>query len=177
MNIDTKPLVPRTTMKTKSIRKKSKVSPPKIVPLKPLLSPYPQPTIHHASPMPQNNQNNNTRYLHENKQIPSFLSGIEGRRSAHKMAEQRRRDVLKQSFDSLRSEITDVMVTDCINESCSQESIREEKEKEVQNMSKVLLLQYSYEYIVRLKRDAHQKDQKLEKMQLEIKKLRSKVAS
>lgn len=106
----------------------------------------------------------------------AFIPGIENRRSAHKVAEQRRRDTLKQSFDSLRGEIAEVLVADSLtfgeSENASEEAIREEKEKEVKLMSKVLLLQHSYEYIVRLKNDGKYKDKKMEQMQKELDALR-----
>lgn len=102
----------------------------------------------------------------------TFTPIVENRRSAHKVAEQRRRDTLKQSFDSLRMEITGVLMMDDDNE--NKELIREEKEKEVRLMSKVLLLQHSYEYIVRLKNEGKRKDERMQKMQTELDLLRSK---
>ncbi|KAI8056440.1 hypothetical protein BDF21DRAFT_163435 [Thamnidium elegans] len=123
--------------------------------LKPLISPF----------LPPDN----------NKSV--FMPTIENRRSAHKVAEQRRRDTLKQSFDSLRKEITDVLIMDTVSfeneeKKRSEEAIRDEKEKEVKLMSKVLLLQHSYEYIVKLKSDGKLKDEKIESMQSELDKLR-----
>jgi hypothetical protein len=122
--------------------------------LKPLLSPFLQPDL----------RSNNL--IAPRTQSP----GIENRRSAHKVAEQRRRDTLKQSFDALRKEITDVLVMD--SGKLEQEKLRQEKEKEVKLMSKVLLLQHSYEYIIRLKADSRRKDDKMSKMQAELEKLR-----
>lgn len=104
----------------------------------------------------------------------TFTPIVENRRSAHKVAEQKRRDTLKQSFDSLRKEITDVLVMDETDENKKlDESIRDEKEKEVKLMSKVLLLQHSYEYIIRLKNEGKRKDEKMQKMQSELDNLRS----
>jgi hypothetical protein len=124
--------------------------------LKPLLSPFLQPDL----------RNGGNNLIASRPQSP----GIENRRSAHKVAEQRRRDTLKQSFDSLRKEITDVLVMD--SGKPEQEKLREEKEKEVKLMSKVLLLQHSYEYIIRLKADSRRKDDKMSKMQTELEELR-----
>ncbi|KAL9547209.1 hypothetical protein MBANPS3_006274 [Mucor bainieri] len=121
--------------------------------LKPLISPFLQPDLRNSN-------------LINQIQTP----GIENRRSAHKVAEQRRRDTLKQSFDSLRKEIVEVMVHDA--EKQEEAAVREEKEKEVKLMSKVLLLQHSYEYIVRLKTDARLKDDKISTMQAEINRLK-----
>lgn len=123
--------------------------------LKPLISPYLQPSL--------NNQTNTITPI------------IENRRSAHKVAEQKRRDTLKQSFDSLRKEITDVLVMDEAEENKLQQGIRIEKEKEVKLMSKVMLLQHSYEYIIRLKKEGKLKDEKMEKMQLQLNELKSKI--
>ncbi|CEP10991.1 hypothetical protein [Parasitella parasitica] len=118
--------------------------------LKPLISPFLQPDLRNSNLIIQ-------------------TPGLENRRSAHKIAEQRRRDTLKQSFDSLRREIVDVMVQDTDRDEAS---VREEKEKEVKLMSKVLLLQHSYEYIVRLKMDSRLKDDKISTMQAEIDRLK-----
>ncbi|KAI8097932.1 uncharacterized protein B0P05DRAFT_97141, partial [Gilbertella persicaria] len=132
-----------------SATKKRKLAPSPMT-LKPLISPFLQPDarINHV--------------------------GIENRRSAHKVAEQRRRDTLKQSFDSLRKEIAEVLVTEAKQSPSDKtdEVIREEKEKEVKFMSKVLLIQHSYEYIVRLKTDAKQRDDRMRSMQQEIDRLK-----
>ncbi|KAI9247917.1 hypothetical protein EDC94DRAFT_528583, partial [Helicostylum pulchrum] len=147
---------------TTAVGKKRKLAPSSPVPiassprtLQPLISPFLQPD--------------------NNKSI--FMPTIENRRSAHKVAEQRRRDTLKQSFDSLRKEITDVLIMDTVSleneeNKKSEEAIRDEKEREVKLMSKVLLLQHSYEYIVKLKSDGKLKDEKIESMQSELDKLR-----
>lgn len=134
---------------------------------------------------------------------PGIHSGIEIRRSAHKAAEQKRRDNLKEWFDRLRIELEDGYFD-------TLEHVHEEKEKEQetkpddadkeksdtktestgddasmdldknndddsasnngsgsvggsnkQPMSKVLLLQYSYEYIVKLKTELKERDDKI----------------
>lgn len=156
---------PSATTDLPTLSKKRKLAPsspiamaPSPRTLKPMISPYLQPDMKTAS---------------------TFTPGIENRRSAHKVAEQRRRDTLKQSFDSLRREIADILVMDSLvyeESKNSEEVIREEKEKEVKLMSKVLLLQHSYEYIVRLKNDGKSKDKKMEQMQTELEELR-KLAS
>ncbi|KAI8064122.1 hypothetical protein BDF21DRAFT_428269 [Thamnidium elegans] len=111
----------------------------------------------------------------------TIQSGIENRRSAHKAAEQKRRDTLKQSFDSLRTEIIDAMMEEEMAEQPQQqdlvdkEEIRNLKEKDVKQMSKVVLLQHSYEYILRLKSDNKRKDQKQYKMRQELIKLRKQL--
>ncbi|KAI8142938.1 hypothetical protein BJV82DRAFT_539176 [Fennellomyces sp. T-0311] len=98
----------------------------------------------------------------------SFQSGVENRRSAHKAAEQKRRDTLKQSFDSLRKEIADALV--------DEEEDRDNKEKEVKQMSKVVLIQHSYEYILRLKAENRRKDEALDKLREEVRSLQSQLA-
>ncbi|KAL9550707.1 hypothetical protein MBANPS3_004599 [Mucor bainieri] len=122
--------------------------------LKPLLSPFLQPDLHMlAQPSPVR---------------------LETRRCAHKVAEQKRRDTLKEGFDSLREEIVDILIQDSCH---SEQKVREETEKQVKAMSKVMLLQHSYEYIVRLKSDSHMKDEKLNRMQLELDDLRKLASS
>lgn len=164
-SLDTMPLLPPSAIvEHQHIAKKRKLassshsmytSSPRA--LKPLISPFLQP---------------DPRY--SNIAIQQQPIGLENRRSAHKVAEQKRRDTLKQSFDSLREEITDVLIQDSGK---PEKDVRKEKEKEVKFMSKVLLLQHSYEYIVRLKTDSQMKDVKLTKMQLEIDRLRQLSAS
>lgn len=112
----------------------------------------------------------------------TIQSGIENRRSAHKAAEQKRRDTLKQSFDSLRTEIIDAMMEEELAEQAQdavdrpkEEEIRNIKEKDVKQMSKVVLLQHSYEYILRLKSDNKRKDEKQAKMRQELIALRQQL--
>lgn len=158
--VDIMPSLPPSAVESPSTFKKRKLAPssspittssPRS--LKPLISPFLQPDLRNSN-------------LINQIQTP----GIENRRSAHKVAEQRRRDTLKQSFDSLRKEIIDVLVKD--SDKKNEETVREEKEKEVKLMSKVLLLQHSYEYIVRLKTDSRLKDDKISNMQEEIDRLK-----
>ncbi|GAN05450.1 hypothetical protein MAM1_0092d04921 [Mucor ambiguus] len=122
--------------------------------LRPLLSPFLQPNLHMlVQPQP---------------------ARLETRRCAHKVAEQKRRDTLKEWFDSLREEILHILIQDSGQ---PEQNVREEKEKQVKFMSKVMLLQHSYECIVRLKIDSQVKDEKLGRMQLELDKLRKLASS
>ncbi|KAI9278791.1 hypothetical protein BDA99DRAFT_554397 [Phascolomyces articulosus] len=138
----------------------------------------------------------------------SFQSGVENRRSAHKAAEQKRRDTLKQSFDSLRKEITDALVEkeqeegelessssglkeqeeeegsgqgdvkenkEEENKPLSLEELKSNKEKEVKQMSKVVLIQHSYEYILRLKAQNRRKDEELDKLKEQIQSLKQQL--
>lgn len=168
------PIIPINQDQNNSSSKKRRIAPspsgtPSPRTLKPLISPFLQPDLKTLNPSSSTTTTNTN----------SDICGLENRRSAHKVAEQRRRDTLKQSFDSLRKGITDVLVTDASifdddeeTRKKSQRAIREEKEKEVKLMSKVLLLQHSYEYILRLKNDSKIKDQKIDKMQLELDQLK-----
>ncbi|KAL1915461.1 uncharacterized protein VTP21DRAFT_6585 [Calcarisporiella thermophila] len=85
---------------------------------------------------------------------PELHSGIEMRRSSHKAAEQKRRDLLKHCFDDLRSVLPDI----------------EEK-----NPSKVMLLRKSYEYISGLNKRAREQDAKIESLQKEIMALKDRL--
>jgi hypothetical protein len=157
--VDIMPSLPPSAIESPSTFKKRKLAPSSPITtssprsLKPLISPFLQPDLRNSNLISQ-------------IQTP----GIENRRSAHKVAEQKRRDTLKQSFDSLRKEIIDVLVKD--SDKRNEKTVREEKEKEVKLMSKVLLLQHSYEYIVRLKTDSRLKDDKISNMQKEIDRLK-----
>ncbi|KAH8556606.1 hypothetical protein BGW37DRAFT_473380 [Umbelopsis sp. PMI_123] len=139
---------------------------------------------------------------------PGIHSGIEIRRSAHKAAEQKRRDNLKEWFDRLRVELEDGYfdTLEHMNDEKDQpkdNKIEDSKRPNVtkietddangndadgndadgtgdyeksqndesssgttnagtkQPMSKVLLLQYSYEYIVKLKSELRERDEKI----------------
>ncbi|KAI8087964.1 uncharacterized protein B0P05DRAFT_569418 [Gilbertella persicaria] len=105
----------------------------------------------------------------------TIQSGIENRRSAHKAAEQKRRDTLKQSFDSLRAEILEAMVEEEMTDTTNVAELKSAKEKDVKQMSKVVLLQYSYEYILRLKNENKRKDEKQHKMRQELIELRKRL--
>ncbi|KAI8372717.1 uncharacterized protein BYT42DRAFT_577747 [Radiomyces spectabilis] len=154
--------------------------------LKPLISPSLQPNGKRLSSIEEEEaaallaSKSNYQNLREGKAKSlgidfntNIQSGIENRRSAHKAAEQKRRDTLKQSFDSLRKEVLEAMLEDAAakddGESASQ------KEKAVKQMSKVVLLQHSFEYILRLKNDNRRKDGKIQKMRKEMQSLRSQL--
>ncbi|KAG2188389.1 hypothetical protein INT44_001142 [Umbelopsis vinacea] len=135
---------------------------------------------------------------------PGIHSGIEIRRSAHKAAEQKRRDNLKEWFDRLRVELEDGYFDTLEHMQEEREQSRERKTEDSktathtpktesdnadhsaiqgtgdsekspddegsvgsgtsgakQPMSKVLLLQYSYEYIVKLKGELRERDDKI----------------
>lgn len=135
---------------------------------------------------------------------PGIHSGIEIRRSAHKAAEQKRRDNLKEWFDRLRVELEDGYFDTLEHMQEEREQSKERKTEDSkkaphtpkiesdntdhsaaqgtgdsdkspddngsvgsgsagakQPMSKVLLLQYSYEYIVKLKSELRERDEKI----------------
>jgi hypothetical protein len=159
--------------------------------LKPLISPSLQPngkrlsTIEEETARALLTSKSNYENLKEGKAkslgidfSTTIQSGIENRRSAHKAAEQKRRDTLKQSFDSLRTEIIDAMMEEEIqdnDEIVDLEEVKNAKEKDVKQMSKVVLLQHSYEYILRLKNDNKRKDEKQVKMTQELIELRKQL--
>lgn len=106
---------------------------------------------------------------------------IDRRRSAHKLAEQRRRDALKQNFDALREEIVDVLLAQAVQkgkfETRNRDLIRREKEKEVKAMSKILIVEQSYKRIIQLKAEAYAKDEKIKRMQVELDSLKQKIST
>lgn len=96
-------------------------------------------------------------------------SGIEIRRTAHKAAEQKRRDSLKEWFDRLRVEVEEGYVKrqkpSILSQVIAEESSKEKKtedDEEEKPLSKVLLLQYAYEYIISLKNTLDEKDIEIE---------------
>ncbi|CAM0135174.1 unnamed protein product [Umbelopsis sp. WA50703] len=141
---------------------------------------------------------------------PGIHSGIEIRRSAHKAAEQKRRDNLKEWFDRIRIELEEGYFDSMPHlgeeenaETKQEESTKnedagstsdvegdgiggkkEESEEEggaagsnasgsnnkQQPMSKVLLLQYSYEYILKLKNELRERDDKIHNLEAELSK-------
>ncbi|KAG1462201.1 hypothetical protein G6F56_005566 [Rhizopus delemar] len=89
-------------------------------------------------------------------------SGLEVRRTAHKAAEQKRRDSLKEWFDKLRCEVEEgyvkrqkSLMSQVIQ---AQELEGSESLDTMKPLSKVLLLQYAYEYIDDLKAKLSEKD-------------------
>lgn len=116
-------------------------------------------------------------------------SGLEVRRTAHKAAEQKRRDSLKEWFDRLRREVEDgyvkrqkTLMSQVIkaqelekNNNGKQKSHNTTDEEMEENtvvsdanvmkpLSKVLLLQYAYEYISSLKETLEEKDKTIEQL-------------
>ncbi|GAA5806450.1 hypothetical protein HPULCUR_011984 [Helicostylum pulchrum] len=114
-------------------------------------------------------------------------SGLEVRRTAHKAAEQKRRDSLKEWFDRLRREVEDgyvkrqkTLMSQVIkaqelekNNNNKQRSNTTDEEMEeaaavdssaMKPLSKVLLLQYAYEYISSLKSTLEERDSTIEKL-------------
>ncbi|KAI8069099.1 uncharacterized protein B0P05DRAFT_551555 [Gilbertella persicaria] len=113
-------------------------------------------------------------------------SGLEVRRTAHKAAEQKRRDSLKEWFDRLRREVEDgyvkrqkSLMSQIIKEQELEKSItkkagteeeateeggNEETTATMKPLSKVLLLQYAYEYIASLKTSLEEKDAIIESL-------------
>lgn len=116
-------------------------------------------------------------------------SGLEVRRTAHKAAEQKRRDSLKEWFDRLRREVEDgyvkrqktlmsrVMKAQELEKNTSNkqqqprgedddmtEAAAEEESTDLKPLSKVLLLQYAYEYIASLKNSLQERDATIEKL-------------
>lgn len=115
---------------------------------------------------------------------PNIKSGIEIRRTAHKAAEQKRRDSLKEWFDRLRREVEDNYVKKKATSSKKNQQQQEngmetdskdgnnndEDEEEVETsngkpLSKVLLLRYAYEYISQLKETIAEKDKQIESLE------------
>ncbi|KAG1287106.1 hypothetical protein G6F66_010000 [Rhizopus arrhizus] len=158
--------------------------------LKPLISPSLKPNGHRLSTIEEETARAllTSKSNYENQKegngktlgidfTTTIQSGVEHRRSAHKAAEQKRRDVLKQSFDSLRKEVVEAMMEEELaeNEAIDVKEMRDSKERDVKQMSKVVLLQHSYEYIVRLKSDNKKKDQKMSEMKQEIMSLRKQL--
>ncbi|CEP18369.1 hypothetical protein [Parasitella parasitica] len=112
-------------------------------------------------------------------------SGLEVRRTAHKAAEQKRRDSLKECFDRLRLEVEDgyvkrqkklisrVMKEQQLEKNASKKQKKsgededmaesaQEGSNDLKPLSKVLLLQYAYEYINSLKSSLRDRDATIE---------------
>lgn len=99
-------------------------------------------------------------------------SGLEVRRTAHKAAEQKRRDSLKEWFDRLRREVEEGYVkkksgltSKVIREQqrekggdSDQHTQDDDDEGALKPLSKVLLLRYAYEYIAHLKDTLAERD-------------------
>ncbi|KAI9489795.1 hypothetical protein BDB00DRAFT_884405 [Zychaea mexicana] len=109
----------------------------------------------------------------------NIKSGLEIRRTAHKAAEQKRRDSLKEWFDRLRREVEEGYVKK--KEKAEQELQQAEQQPQFQQqqeqqqeepgkdeekpLSKVLLLKYAYEYISTLKDTIEQQDQRIRQLE------------
>jgi hypothetical protein len=119
-------------------------------------------------------------------------SGLEVRRTAHKAAEQKRRDSLKEWFDRLRREVEDgyvkrqkTLMSQVIQaQEMEKNSSAASKKKDIATedgeddgaataegttaamkpLSKVLLLQYAYEYIASLKDTLQERDKTIEEL-------------
>ena len=116
----------------------------------------------------------------------NIKSGLEIRRTAHKAAEQKRRDSLKEWFDRLRREVEEGYVKQkekaerelLLKQQQQQEKPPQEqqpqspadqeqngKDEEPKPLSKVLLLKYAYEYISSLKDTIEEKDQRIRQLE------------
>ncbi|KAI7894282.1 uncharacterized protein EV154DRAFT_438513, partial [Mucor mucedo] len=114
-------------------------------------------------------------------------SGLEVRRTAHKAAEQKRRDSLKEWFDRLRCEVEDgyvkrqktlmsqVIKAQELEKNHGHKSTSNTTDEEAEELtpvdgsamkplSKVLLLQYAYEYISSLKSTLQERDSTIESL-------------
>lgn len=101
-------------------------------------------------------------------------SGIEVRRTAHKAAEQKRRDSLKEWFDRLRREVEEGYVK---RQKSLMSQVMEAQQEEGESgdatmkpLSKVLLLQYAYEYITSLKSTLEEKENTIKTLMRDEKK-------
>lgn len=97
----------------------------------------------------------------------TIKSGLEIRRTAHKAAEQKRRDSLKEWFDRLRREVDEGYVKKNVTPPAPSVDDGESSkgDEDGKPLSKVLLLKYAYEYISLLKSNIEQRDQRI--LQLE----------
>ncbi|KAI8139627.1 hypothetical protein BJV82DRAFT_626801 [Fennellomyces sp. T-0311] len=146
--------------------------------LKPLLisptlrpGPAPSPLIHDAEHILATRSN--YQNLMEGKAAAlgiafssNIKSGLEIRRTAHKAAEQKRRDSLKEWFDRLRREVEEGYVKQ--KEELQQQELQQQqqdKDEEPKPLSKVLLLKYAYEYISQLKETIEEKDQRIRQLE------------
>ncbi|KAI8073862.1 hypothetical protein BC940DRAFT_289388 [Gongronella butleri] len=100
----------------------------------------------------------------------NIQSCVENRRSQHKVAEQKRRDILKQSFDALRAELLGTIL-----KFTEDPKKKQDREKRVKQMSKVVLLQHSYDHLIDLKHDNERKDAKIAKLTDQVRSLRRQL--
>ncbi|KAI9321640.1 hypothetical protein BX666DRAFT_2118419 [Dichotomocladium elegans] len=90
----------------------------------------------------------------------SIKSGLEVRRTAHKAAEQKRRDSLKEWFDRLRHEVHEGYVKKNVPS--------DELEDDTKPLSKVLLLRYAYDYIALLKSSLAERDLRINELEQQL---------
>ncbi|ORX52450.1 hypothetical protein DM01DRAFT_1336818 [Hesseltinella vesiculosa] len=102
----------------------------------------------------------------------NIQSCVENRRTQHKAAEQRRRDILKQNFDALRTELLATIVADTDEDDVAKQ---QEREKQVKQMSKVVLLQHSYDHLIYLKQANERKDTKITDLTAQVQELRQRL--
>ncbi|KAL0074577.1 hypothetical protein F4703DRAFT_1745042 [Phycomyces blakesleeanus] len=121
--------------------------------------------------------------------MPHIKSGIEVRRTAHKAAEQKRRDSLKEWFERLRREVEDgyvkkksglasIVIREQEREARGEiEDTTDESDAVLKPLSKVLLLRYAYEYISTLKTSVSNRDLRILELEEENARLRQGSAS
>ncbi|CDH53628.1 hypothetical protein RO3G_00970 [Lichtheimia corymbifera JMRC:FSU:9682] len=100
----------------------------------------------------------------------TIKSGLEIRRTAHKAAEQKRRDSLKEWFDRLRREVDEGYVKKNVTPPAPPVDDGESSkgDEESKPLSKVLLLKYAYEYISLLKSNIEQRDQRIYQLEQQL---------
>ncbi|KAF7729746.1 hypothetical protein EC973_003824 [Apophysomyces ossiformis] len=123
---------------------------------------------------------------------PHIKSGLEVRRTAHKAAEQKRRDSLKEWFDRLRREVeegyvkqkaglvakvsreqqNEVEVASSSNKPSDSQEDEDAEANGLKPLSKVLLLRYAYEYISTLKETVEKGEDRIKKLEEENKQLK-----
>ncbi|KAI8340849.1 hypothetical protein BC941DRAFT_460063 [Chlamydoabsidia padenii] len=132
--------------------------------LKPLLI---SPGLNPAPPSSDTEHNLMTRSNYQNLMegkaavlgfSPTIKSGIEVRRTAHKAAEQKRRDSLKEWFERLRHEVEEGYVKGGSKRQRDDDDDDDDEDDPSKPMSKVLLLRYAYEYIAQLKDSLVERD-------------------
>ncbi|KAI7885419.1 hypothetical protein K492DRAFT_204076 [Lichtheimia hyalospora FSU 10163] len=100
----------------------------------------------------------------------TIKSGLEIRRTAHKAAEQKRRDSLKEWFDRLRREVDEGYVKKNVTPPAppADDGESSKGDEESKPLSKVLLLKYAYEYISLLKSNIDQRDQRIYQLEQQL---------
>ncbi|KAI8576598.1 hypothetical protein K450DRAFT_201932 [Umbelopsis ramanniana AG] len=98
---------------------------------------------------------------------PGINAGLENRRSAHKKAEKRRRDSLKDWFNKLRDEIVTDMDED-INSSDDEGSVSKDGSQE-KAISKLAVLSKTCDYMKRLKEELKKRDDHIASLEEKLK--------